>query len=78
MDNVAIVAPLAVLGGLVIGVLAGFWGRRVVSANRVGEAETESQRLVDVAKEESRGIVVEAREEALKLRSEGETEIRER
>ena len=78
VDNLYVVAPLAILGGLVIGVIAGFWGRRVVSAKHVGEAESESKRLVDAAREESRELIVEAREESLTLRSEGETEIRER
>jgi len=75
--NITIIALLAVLGGLAIGARAGYYGRSLVSRKRVGQAESESSRIVEDAKEQSRTIRIEAKEEALELRKEGESEIKE-
>ena len=72
-----IVPLLAVLGGLIIGAGAGYYGRIVINRKRIGEAGAESIHIVDAAKEQSRALLIETKEDALKLRSEGETEIRE-
>ena len=72
-----IIALLAVLGGLAIGAGAGYYGRSLVSKKRIGQAEFASTRIVEDAKEQSRAILIEAKEESLELRREGESEIRE-
>ena len=72
-----IIPLLAVLGGLIIGAGAGYTGRKVINRKRIGEASAESVRIVDGANEESRAILLEAKEDSLRLRSEGEAEIRE-
>ena len=72
-----IIALLAVLGGLAIGAGAGYYGRSLVSQKRIGQAQSESTRIVEDAREQSRAILIEAKEESLELRKEGESEIRE-
>ena len=72
-----IIALLAALGGLAIGAGAGYYGRSLVSKKRIGQAEFASTRIVEDAKEQSRAILIEAKEESLELRREGESEIRE-
>ena len=72
-----IIALLAVLGGLAIGAGAGYYGRSLVSKKRIGQAEFASTRIVEDAKEQSRAILIEVKEESLELRREGESEIRE-
>ena len=72
-----IIPLLAVLGGLIIGAGAGYTGRKVINRKRIGEASAESVRIVDTANEESRAILLGAKEDSLRLRSEGEAEIRE-
>ena len=68
-----IIALLAVLGGLAIGAGTGYYGRSLVSKKRVGQAESESTRIVENANEQSRTIRIEAKEEALEMRREGES-----
>ena len=70
-----IIALLAVLGGLAIGAGAGYYGRSLVSKKRIGQAEFASTRIVEDAKEQSRAILIEAKEESLELRREGESEV---
>ena len=82
-----IIPLLAVLGGLIIGAGAGYYGQKAINRKRIGEANAESIHIVDAASEQSRAILVEANEQsrailveakenALKQRSEDETEIR--
>lgn len=72
-----IIALLAVLGGLAIGAGTGYYGRSLVSKKRIGQAETESTRIVEDAREQQRTILIEAKEQALELRKEGEAELRD-
>ena len=70
-------APLlAVLIGLSIGAGAGYYGRTLVSRRRVDGAQAEAARTVELAREQSRSIAIEAKEEALLLRTEWESEVR--
>ena len=71
-----IVPLLAVLGGLIIGAGAGYYGRKAINRKRIGEASAESVHILDAAREQSRAVLLEAKEDALKQRSEDETEIR--
>ena len=73
----SIIALLAVLIGLSVGVGAGFYGRRLVSAKRIDNAHVEADQIVEVARSEAQTLVIEAKEETLKLRDEWESEQRD-
>ena len=73
-----IIAILAVLIGLGAGTLVGFFGRKVLSRNRLRAAERDASVVLEEAKEDQRRVLLEAKEEALKIRSDSEAEIRER
>ena len=77
MDTI-IVATLAVLVGLGTGALGGYFGRRIVSGRRYEAARMGASQVLDQAREKQRSLLLEAKEEALKIRSSGETELRER
>lgn len=77
MDNV-IVAILAVLGGLLIGGIGGYFVRRLISGRRLAAAQLEASGILEAASEQRRALMIEAKEEALSLRSAGESELRER
>ena len=72
-----IAAILAVLIGLSVGAGAGYYGRRLVSGRRVDGAQLEADRIVESAREQSRTLAIEAKEDALRLRSDWETEARQ-
>lgn len=67
---------------LVVGTLIGYLLRRVIGEAKIGSAEAEAQRILDQAKKTAetkhREIVLEARDNAQKLRAEVERESRER
>jgi ribonuclease Y len=71
------IALLAVLIGLSVGAGAGYFGRRLVSGRRVDDAQTESDRIIESAQEQRRTMVIEAKEQALKLRSDWEGEVKQ-
>ena len=73
-----IIATLAVLVGLGLGALGGYFGRRLLSGKRYRSAEQEAARLLDDAREKERSLLLEAKEEGLTIRSAGEAEIKER
>ena len=75
--EITIIAILAVLGGLIVGGFGGYLGRRVTNSKRYDEAQSEAARLLEEATKQQRAVVIEAKEEALKIRSAGESEIRE-
>ena len=77
VENV-IIAILAVLGGLLVGGTLGYFGRRLVSGRRYEAARLEASSVLEEAKETSRTLLIEAKEEALSIRSAGEAELRER
>ena len=74
----AIIAIFAVLVGLLLGVVGGFFGRMLISRRQVGAANSEAERILEKARETSRESLVEAKEEALSILSSSEKEIRER
>ena len=76
--EIAITAIIAVLGGLIVGVVGGMWGRRLISGRQLAAAESDASRMLEDAKEQQRALLIEAKEESLKLRSTGENELRER
>ena len=73
-----IVAALAVLSGLVLGATGGYFGQRFVYGRRYVAAQSDAARVLEDAREQQRSILIEAKEEALKLRSADESEVRER
>ena len=72
-----IVAVLAVLVGLVIGGFGVYFGRRVLLGRRYKAAAQDATLVLEEARENERSIILSAKEEALKIRSSGEAEIRE-
>ena len=75
--EITIIAILAVLGGLIVGGIGGYLGRRVTNSKRYDEAQSEAARLLEEATKQQRAVLIEAKEEALKIRSAGESELRE-
>lgn len=75
--DILYIAILAVLGGLIVGGIGGYLGRRVTNSKRYDEAQSEAARLLEEATKQQRAVLIEAKEEALKIRSAGESEIRE-
>lgn len=76
------IAHIALLGvSLIIGVLAGYWIRKLTAESRIGSAEREAKAIIEKAEKESESIkkekIIEARDEVYQLRSEAEREIRE-
>ena len=77
MESV-IIAIFAVLVGLLLGAIGGIFGRNLISRKKVGAANSEAERILERAREESRERLVEAKEEASSILSSTEKEIRER
>jgi len=77
VENV-IVAILAVLGSLSAGGIGGYFIRRLISGRRFDAAQLEASTILEEATEQRRSLILEAKEEALSLRSAGEVEFRER
>ena len=74
----SIIAILSVLGGLVLGVIGGYFGRRLITGRRYEASRSEADRLLEDSREQRRVSLLEAKEEALQIRSAGEAELRER
>lgn len=77
MDS-TIIAILAVLVGLGLGAIGGYLGLRGLTSKRRQEAQHEATRVLDEAREAERRILLDAKEEAFRVRSENEGEVRER
>ena len=73
-----IITILAVLGGLILGVVSGYFGKRLVNVRRSEAAHSEASRVLEEAGEQRRTLLIEAKEEAIKTRSAAEAELRER
>jgi ribonucrease Y len=72
---------LLFLLGAAIGLAAGYWIRKLTAEARIGSAEKEAEQIIDKARSDAEAIkkekVLEARDEAHRLRTEAEKEIRE-
>ena len=77
MDS-TIIAILAVLVGLGLGAIVGYLGLRGLTGKRRQEAQHEATQVLDEAREAERRILLDAKEEAFRVRSEHEGEVRER
>ncbi len=76
--EIAIYAILAVLIGLAIGALGGYFGRGLLQSKSYAAAKTEAAQILEDAADEKRAIIIEGKEEALQFRTDAEAEIRER
>ena len=76
--EIAIFSILAVLIGLTIGALGGYFGRGLLQQKNYAAAQSEAAQILEDAADEQRAIIVEGKEEALKFRTEAENEVRER
>ena len=76
--DIIIIAILAVLGGLTVGAIGGYFGRRLIYGRRYEAAKSEAAEILTDANDQQRRILIEAKEEALKTRAAGEAEVRER
>ena len=72
------IALLAVLIGLSVGAGAALYIRRLAFGKKVNGARREADAIVESARDEGRAIVIESKEEAIRLRSEWEDELRDR
>ncbi|HSM38046.1 MAG TPA: ribonuclease Y [Candidatus Limnocylindrales bacterium] len=72
------VAIVMALGALVVGIAAGYLGRRYLAANAVKHAESYAERLVAEARAKQKEIVLEGKDDALKVQRAAEEEAREK
>ena len=70
--------PLVGVASLILGGLIAFFLRQVIASRRLGAAEKEAQRLVEDARTKQREVLLEAKEEGIRLRAAAESEYRER
>ena len=66
------------LGGLVVGGLVAYLARGMLAARRVRSAEKEADALLADAKAKHKELLLEAKEEGIKIKSQAETENRQR
>ena len=72
------VAAVAAIVALVVGVGIGYVARRYLAANAVKRAESYAERLVAEARAKQKEIVLEGKDEALRLQRAAEVEAREK
>ncbi len=77
MDNVA-VALLALAGGLAIGIVLGFFGRSRWANQSVKVAHEKAGRIIADARSQQKELILEAKEEKIRLQREAEDEARSR
>ena len=75
--DATVAAVLAILVGLGIGALGGYFGWRLISGKRLDSAKQQASHVLDEAREKERGLVLEAREEAQRIRAVSEEELAE-
>ena len=72
---IPIVASLVCLA---VGAIGGYYGKRLLSRQAKDSAEQEATRILETAREQERGLIIEGKEESLRIRSSAESEIKER
>ena len=73
-----LILVLAVLAALGMGAATGFFVRAGVAGRRVKYAGEEASRILEGAEEEKKGILLEAKEEAIRVRTSAEADLKER
>ena len=76
--EIAIVAIITVLVGLIVGATGSYYSRRLILGKRLGAAQSDASRVLEDAATEQQKLLNEARDESHKIRSTGDAEIRER
>ncbi|MEX0784325.1 MAG: ribonuclease Y [Dehalococcoidia bacterium] len=74
----AVIAIIAGLAGLAVGIAVGFYARRQVTGTSLQQAEEQANRVLAEAESKTKETILEAKEEALQIRNAAEAEIRER
>ncbi len=73
---------IAITLSLAVGLIAGYYGRRLIAESRIGAAEDEVARLLDEAAKEAEArkkeILLEAKDEVHRNRQEAERDLRDR
>ncbi len=81
MDPI-VITIIAAAAALVVGALVGFLVRRGIAEKKIGSAEAEAKRILDDAAKgaeaRKKEILLEGKEEVLRLRNETERELKER
>ena len=72
-----VITIIAVLIGLGAGALVGFYWKKIVNRRRLHEAHEDAELLKSEARESKRAIIIEAKEESLRIRTATESELRE-
>jgi ribonuclease Y len=72
------VAIVAAAAALIVGVLIGYVARRVVAGKAVRHAEAYAERLIAEARQKQKEIVLEGKDESLKLQRAAEEEARDK
>ncbi|MBR2926181.1 MAG: ribonuclease Y [Clostridia bacterium] len=82
MPELIITGVVSAVVGLLLGALGGFFYRKKVGESKIGSAEEEAKRILDEASKSAEAkkkeVLIEAKEETLRLRNEGERELKER
>lgn len=82
MDVIIATAIIAVVVGLAIGIVAGYFTRKNISEAKIGEADSLAKNIIDQANKDAETIkkekLLEAKEEIHKFRNDAEKENRER
>jgi len=80
MSGISLIATLiiSVVSALGIGTFVGLFINRVIRTRQLEDASQKASQILNGAEEEKKVAVLEAKEEALRLRSTSENEIRER
>ena len=76
--TIIVTALITSLVGLLVGTVVGYFYKWLVNFKRSETAKQDAQVIIDTAKNKQRDIILEAKEEAIKIRSAGQAEIRER
>ena len=77
MPDTLLIALVAVVAGA-IGLVTGYFARRILAGNAVKHAESYAERIVAEARAKQKELVLEGRDEALKLQRVAEDELREK
>ncbi len=72
--TIAIVAII----GIFLGVVSGYFGLRFISGKRFASAKIDASKIIEESEDKKRLILLEAKEDALRIKSAGEDELRER
>jgi len=81
-ENITLGSFIIITLSLAVGLVAGYFGRRLLAESRIGAAEEEAARIIEEAAKEAESrkkeILLEGKEEIHRYRQEAEKEIRER